>query len=214
MPALKTLGGLGYIFSIIPGLNLVAPFLIGIAWFQMGGRTRQTLFRATGVFIIITYVAALGFLAVFAATFLPLIFSVASLGEAAPISDVLSMLSTVAVFGLVGFLVAVFGFVSFILELVSHFRASGVFLSKWFRRAAWMRILSIIIAVVLVVAVGVFSVLAPAGMIGLNGDFAVFGSAFLLIFIPVIVIGLLAPIFSAVAFFTIPEAPPPPPDVY
>ncbi|MEM4334901.1 MAG: hypothetical protein QXH04_03735, partial [Candidatus Caldarchaeum sp.] len=81
MSALKTVGGLGYIFSIIPVLNLVAPFLIGVAWFQMGGRTRQTLFRATGVFIIITYVAALGFLAVFAATFLPLIFSVASLGE-------------------------------------------------------------------------------------------------------------------------------------
>ncbi|MEM2973216.1 MAG: hypothetical protein QXS50_03575 [Candidatus Caldarchaeum sp.] len=212
MSALKTVGGLGYIFSIIPVLNLVAPFLIGVAWFQMGGRTRQTLFRATGVFIIITYVAALGIIGAFAATFLPLIFSVASLGEAAPITDVLSVLSTVAVFGLVGFVVAVFGFVSFILELVSHFRASGVFFSKWFRRAAWMRILSIIIAIVLVVVVGILSVIAPAGMIGMNGAF--FGSAFFLILIPVVIMGLLAPIFSAIAFFTIPEAPPPPPDMY
>ncbi|MEM1999704.1 MAG: hypothetical protein QXO30_01555 [Candidatus Caldarchaeum sp.] len=210
---MKTVGGLGYIFSIIPVLNLVAPILIGVAWFQMGGRTRETLFTVTGVFIIITYVAALGIIGAFAATILPLIFSLASLGEAASITDVLNLLSTVAVFGLGVLLVAVIGFVSFILELVSHFRASGVFSSKWFRRAAWMRILSIIVAVVLVVAAGILSLISPAGVIGMNGALLNLGSAFLLILIPVVVMALLAPIFSAIAFFTIPEAPPPP-DVY
>lgn len=55
---MRLLGGLGYVFSLIPFLNIAAPILIGIAWFQMGGRTGQRLFRATGVLMIATFVVA------------------------------------------------------------------------------------------------------------------------------------------------------------
>ncbi|MCS6770014.1 MAG: hypothetical protein NZ570_06230 [Candidatus Caldarchaeum sp.] len=212
---MKTLGGLGYILTIIPFLNFVAPILVGIAWFQMGGRTNQSLFRATGVLYLVTFVAAIAVVAAFASVLIPMMFTLFSLGERAPLDEVLSILPAAAALGALTLGVGVLGFATFIVELVSHFRASRIFASKWFRRAAWMRILAIVLALVFVAAVTFGALLIPELFFGL-GDSAsagFLGSVLLLLLLPVIVVGLLGPIFSAIAFFTLRELPPPPPDI-
>ncbi|MBS7281357.1 MAG: hypothetical protein KIH09_16185 [Candidatus Freyarchaeota archaeon] len=205
---MKSVGGLGYIFSVIPFLNVVAPVLVGIAWFQMGRKTGQTLFKATGALIIVTFVTAIATLAVF--------FSVLSLGGLREIGPGINIFSTLIALTIVLAVVGLMGLLTFILELVSHFRAARIYGSKWFSRAAWMRIITIVLAVVLVIASGIVSVLTaptqqeqPFQLFQATGPMfsgfmrqlsEVTGLMFLS-FIPLIIIGFLGPIFSAIAFF-------------
>ncbi|MEM2986327.1 MAG: hypothetical protein QXZ71_04645 [Candidatus Caldarchaeum sp.] len=185
---MRLLGGLGYVFSLIPFLNIAAPILIGIAWFQMGGRTGQRLFRATGVLMIATFVVAVASALVSVQSLL-LIALLLSMSEP-QMFDLLPLLG--------GFLaafiaLAAVGLATFVLELISHFRASGLYASSWFRRAAWMRIATVALLAVLV------------GVLIIGGESSTFSTAFL---IPFVAVGLLSPVFSVIAFFKLPEEKP------
>lgn len=185
---MRLLGGLGYVFSLIPFLNIVAPILIGIAWFQMGGRTGQRLFRATGVLMIATFVVAVASALVSVQSLL-LIALLLSMSEP-QMFDLLPLLGRF----LAAFIaLAAVGLATFVLELISHFRASGLYASSWFRRAAWMRIATVALLAVLV------------GVLIIGGESSTFSTAFL---IPFVAVGLLSPVFSAIAFFKLPEEKP------
>ncbi|MCX8202095.1 MAG: hypothetical protein N3H84_08370, partial [Candidatus Caldarchaeum sp.] len=99
-----------------------------------------------------------------------------------------------------GLVLAVLSFVTFVLEIVSHFRAATVLNSRWFRRAAWMRITLVIVLIVIVVALIGLAFLLP--LPGGFGPVEQLTGGLILLFLPVIVLGLLASVFSAVAFFT------------
>jgi len=210
---MKTIGGIGYIFSIIPILNFVSPILVGIAWYQMGSKTRKGVFKTTGILMIITFLAAVGFIVSFAATLLPVLAG-ALAGGGVPGFDpavlVSSMLGSLLVSAGFALILGVLGLVAFILELVSHFRAAGLYRNKWFSRAAWLRIMAVILVFVVIgvtIATTSFAVMSPM-------QFDTLLSTMFLLVIPLAVVGLLSSVFSAVAFFTLgEEIPPPPPPV-
>jgi hypothetical protein len=207
---MKTIGGVGYILSIIPVVSLVSPVLVGIAWYQMGSKTRQGVFKATGVFMIATFLAAVAFLAIFSAIFLQILaaaFAAGGMGVVDPSTLVAPILGSLLAF--VGFAVVlgVLGLVVFVLELVSHFRAAGLYGNNWFRRAAWLRIITVILVFVVIGVIFGTSGLA----ITPNAGPEILMSAMFLPMIPLVIIGLLSVIFSAVAFFTLQEEIPPPP---
>jgi len=211
--SMKTFGGIGYVISLIPFVNIASPILVGIAWYQMGSKTGKGLFKATGVFMIITFVVAVGFIVSFAAILLP-VFIAALAGGGVPGFDpavlVSSMLGSLLVSAGFALILGVLGLVAFILELVSHFRAAGLYRNKWFSRAAWLRIIAVILMFVVIgvtIATTSFAVMSPM-------QFDTLLSTMFLLVIPLAVVGLLSSVFSAVAFFTLgEEIPPPPPPV-
>ncbi|MEM3126286.1 MAG: hypothetical protein QW064_07705 [Candidatus Caldarchaeum sp.] len=171
----------------------------------MGGKTRQTLFKATGILMFVSFILAIAVFASFFSVLFPVAFSLGS-GSFEP-SVFLSLLPLLGVFFVVSIAAAVIGLATFILELASHFRASNIYMSRWFRRAGWMRIVTIILAAVVLAAIVAFMPSILAG-----GSFPdLLGPTFLLAFIPLFIVGLLGPIFSAIAFFSLPEETPPPP---
>ncbi|MCS7133453.1 MAG: hypothetical protein NZ921_01440 [Candidatus Caldarchaeum sp.] len=202
---MKILGGIGYILSLIPIANFVAPILIGIAWFQAGSRSGQTIFRATGVLFIVTYLAALGLVAFLFGTIFSVIFTLPFAGDSLLTEQLLSNLllnvsGFVTGFIFLALVVGVLGLTTIVLELVSHFRAADVFRSAWFRRAGWLRIITIILIVVFVVGLVVLGLTSPLTLMVMGEEFL--GGAMLLFALPLIIVGLLSSIFSAVAFFT------------
>jgi len=204
---LKILGGIGYILSIIPVVNIVAPVLIGIAWFQAGRNTGQSLFKATGVLMIVTFVALMGVLAFFFGSIFSILLALPVVNGFKEITpDVFftimpDIVGIFAAFILGAIMLAALGMASFVLEVASHFRAGTVFRSAWFRRAGWMRIIVILL---IVVFVAVFIALFVASPMAL-ADFGSLGGTYFLLLLPLQIGALLSNIFSAVAFLTAPE---------
>jgi hypothetical protein len=99
-----------------------------------------------------------------------------------------------------------------VLDIIAHFRAARVFDSKWFKLGGWLRIVTII-ALVISIPVIAFSVLSM-GLQGILGQLAPGAFPFGLLLsilwplIIVMILSLLATIFSIIAFFTIPEETP------
>lgn len=210
---MNVVGGIGYILSLIPLVNVVSPVFTGIAWFQAGSRTGQTLFRVTGILMIVSFLLGMGLLAVLFGTVFTVIAAFPSFLAGAElseeivsglISDFAGTLAAVVVAALV--LVAV-GIAAFFTELMSHFRAARIFNSAWFSRAAWMRILTIVVVVVFIAGLVVLGLISPSALMADGADFM--GGTVLLLILPAIITGLLANVFSAVAFFTA-ETPPKP----
>jgi len=189
----KWLGGIGYILMLIPFANIVGFLLVGIAWVMAGSDTRQGIFKATGILMFITMILT----AVIIASWLPMIGSLITglpLGEypsVPPPGLFQEFLRTIGLFLTVVGITAVLAIVEWVLELVSHFRAATVYNVKWFRRAGWMRIVTIIVAIIVIALFILLSLSIQLYMVGL--------------IIPVI-LGLLSLIFSAISFFSIPEA--------
>lgn len=223
----KWLGGIGYILMLIPYVNFVGAILAAIAWIMMGGDTRQGIFKATGILLILSMIVS-GALVLLIPMSIPGILG----GAAAPPPGALTNL-----FAFAGLLIAIIAviviiaLVAFILELVSHFRAAGIFYIRWFRWAAWMRIITIIIAIIAVVAVFAMAPrpIAAPSYGGLGGG--IFGMLMTMLWplLIAVIFGILASIFSAIAFFSIPSEeayqppqyqgapqypPPPPPPTY
>ena len=189
----KWLGGIGYILMLIPFANIVGFLLVGIAWVMAGSDTRQGIFKATGILMFITMILT----AVIIASWLPMIGSLITglpLGEYPSVPQpglFQEFLRTIGLFLTVVGITAVLAIVEWVLELVSHFRAATVYNVKWFRRAGWMRIVTIIVAIIVIALFILLSLSIQLYMVGL--------------IIPVI-LGLLSLIFSAISFFSIPEA--------
>jgi len=105
---------------------------------------------------------------------------------------------------------AAVGLASLIAEIASHFRASGIFQNTWFKVGGWLRIATIIVAVIAIPII-IFTAMSRAGALKgvlpsmmAKNIFMLFTSILWPILIAVI-LGLLATVFSIVAFFTIPE---------
>jgi len=209
--AYKWLGGIGYILMLIPYVNFIALILIAIAWIMMGRDTKQTLFTVTGILMIIAFalsIAAVG--AIFTA--IPGLIP----GAARPPTEVPPTEYLKRIFAFVGPLVAiglamaVIGLASLIAEIASHFRASRIFQSTWFKVGGWLRIATIIVAVIAIPII-IFTTMsipgAPKGVLPsmmAKNVFMLFTSILWPMLIAMI-LGLLATVFSIVAFFTIPE---------
>jgi len=129
-------------------------------------------------------------------------------GPSAEPGALLGILITVGVVFLIIALVAV------ILDILAHFKAAGIFDSKWFKLGGWFRI-GAIIAIVIAIPLTIVSALSM-GLQGILGQMAPGAFPFGLLFsilwplIIVFVVSLLATIFSIIAFFTIPEEAPQP----
>ncbi len=211
----KWLGGIGYVLGLVPYVSFISSILVAIAWILMGKDTREKIFTILGVLTLVMFAFAIALVA-FAAT-LFLSFLMAGYAAGAAVGQVLSRvwgLIAVALV-LVGLAIAVF-----VLDIVAHFRAGKIFDNRWFKVAGWMRIILIIVAVV-AIPLTIFMILsAGPGMFSMMPalpDYGAIMSLLLTVFWPliiVLIVSLLATIFSIIAFFTIPEeAPPTPPSV-
>jgi hypothetical protein len=202
--SVKTLGGVGYVLALIPLVNVVSPILIGMAWLRMGSATGQGVFRRAGIFMIASFVVLIALLAMLSTLLLGVIMGFGT-GDLSSILSALNLFgSSPLAFGLLGSAFALLGLalvaivvtiIAFVLELVSHFKAAGLFDNKWFRWGGWMRI----VAVALTVAVIGF-IFATGGSRSLDAV-----SASFLPIIPASIAGFLAIIFSIIAFFTLIE---------
>ena len=199
----KWLGGIGYILALIPYINFVGMILVAIAWIMMGSDTRQGIFKATGIFMIISMVVSVAMIFTFP------IMAPGMLGgmRGAPLTALADLLKFAGAIIAVASVILIISLVTFILELVSHFRAANVLYVKWFRYAGWMRIVSIIVAVIAAVAV---AVMMPGLLRGITPG--AFGANVLSMLMTALwplwiaaIFGLLAIIFSIIAFFSIPS---------
>ncbi|MEN2974241.1 MAG: hypothetical protein ABDH32_01530 [Candidatus Caldarchaeales archaeon] len=205
----RWLGGIGYILSLIPFVNIVGSILVGIGWIMAGNDTRNGIFKATGIVLLVTLILGIGLIGILF-PFIGGVLMSGFMGLEPEFSPRLfsNLLQSLGLFITLISGIAVLAIVGWVLELISHFRASKVYNVKWFGRAGWMRIISLIVAIIIVV----FLVTQISGLLGtlsftdprtiLN---TVFTSLSILI-IPVI-LNLIAIIFSAISFFTIPETP-------
>jgi len=205
----RWLGGIGYILELVPYIGLISPILVAAAWILMGRDTGERVFTILGILIIMTCSLAIAFAAWLA---LPLIWPLApwGMGGAHGIpAQLLGIIVVVVILLLAGLATA-----SFILDIIAHFRAGRIFNSRWFRAAGWARIILALTAVIAFMAfVTISAAPGPPPVTPLLEPYAAF-APLLALFWPLaiaLMIGLIAIIFSIVAFFTIPgEATPAP----
>ncbi|MEM3032450.1 MAG: hypothetical protein QXK39_06025 [Nitrososphaerota archaeon] len=203
---MKIIGGLGYILALVPLVNIVSPILISIAWIQMGGRTRQTLFKVTGAAILGTFIIAIAFIALFLSTLFSMIAIPVISAEELALNYMQLLMENLILFLIFAVVMGVLAIGVFVLEVAAHFRASAIYSLGWFRAAAWLRIVTVI-AVILLIG---FLVTSPSQQF-ITQFTPSYVPYFPPLVIPLIILGILAQIFSGIAFFKIPETPPPQP---
>lgn len=219
----RWLGGIGYILMLIPLVSFVGFIITGIAWIMAGSDTKQGVFKATGVLMFINMILSITMLAIWFPLLQNLIsgFSIDGYPSVPPPGLFTELLETFWLFILLVATAAVLGLVEWILELVSHFRAASIFNVKWFRRAGWMRIITVIVAVIVIISFVFIALSASFYMSFFTMPSDIFNilGIFMLGIAGIAILGLLSLIFSAVSFFSIPEAqrerappylPPPP----
>ena len=209
--AYKWLGGIGYILMLIPYANLAALILTAIAWIMMGRDTKQTLFTVTGILMIITFamsIAAVGTIFTAIPGIIPGVMRQPT--EIPPPEFLKETLAFAGIFVAIGVAAAAVGLASLIAEIASHFRASGIFQSTWFKVGGWLRIATIIM-IVIAIAIIIFTAMSIPGALKGTLPSMMAKNVFMLFtsilwpMLIVLILGLLATIFSIVAFFTIPE---------
>lgn len=224
----KWLGGIGYILLMIPFINLVGYILIGIAWIMAGADVKQGLFKAAGVVLIIIMVLSGAIIGLW----LPIIYYLMSGLKFEGPSSIIPQKMFQELFGLfithsfgpLGLfltlmgVIGVVGLVGWVLELVSHFRAASVYNVKWFKRAGWMRIITVIVAVIVIASL-MFFAFSTAFLTEIPSRIFNLMSIYLSTLVILGILGLISIVFSAISFFSIPEAtrepeerylPPPP----
>lgn len=204
----KWVGGIGYLLSFIPYANYVSSIVVAVAWILMGRDTREKIFTATGILMMITFILGIGIL-VSIFLMMPLLISGLMMGETPFGFDGLSQLIALGILALILIVLAI---VVVILEIVSHFRAGNMFGNTWFKVGGWLRIITIISAVISIPLIIINIISNITALITTVPGFApgpeVLMSLLSLLW-PLIIVGillLLSIIFSIVAFFTIPEA--------
>ena len=209
--AYKWLGGIGYILMLIPYANLAALILTAIAWIMMGRDTKQTLFTVTGILMIITFamsIAAVGTIFTAIPGIIPGVMRQPT--EIPPPEFLKETLAFAGIFVAIGVAAAAVGLASLIAEIASHFRASKIFQSTWFKVGGWLRIATIIMIVIAIPIIIFTAMSIPGALKGVlpsmmaKNVFMLFTSILWPMLI-VLILGLLATVFSIVAFFTIPE---------
>ncbi len=187
---------------LIPVANFIAPILVGIAWILMGRDVRRGVMVATGVLIIIIYIAAIGMV-----LSIPMLLT-SMIGG---FLDPTALTSLFLVIGPLMIGLAILGIVAGILEIAANFSAASALDVKWFRYAGWMRIIAIILAL-LFVAVMISSMMAFLGEPSLTqappATFPMASGIFLAMFIGLIIVALIGVIFTIIGFFSVPETPP------
>jgi len=210
----KWLGGIGYILTFIPYVDLVSPILVAIAWILMGRDTRERVFTILGILMIVLFAASAVLIFVVLASLLTWMLPLGMItqGEGMLPPGLIGFLwpMLVAILVIVGL-----GVVVFVFDIVAHFKAAGIFDNKWFKLGGWLRIGTIIASAVAIPLI-IISVLSK-GLQGILSQFTPSGppppGVLLSILWPlaiVVVVSLLATIFSIIAFFTIPEEAPQP----
>ena len=209
--AYKWLGGIGYILTLIPYVNFIALILTAIAWIMMGRDTKQTLFTVTGILMIIAFamsIAAVGTIFTAIPGIIPGVMRQPT--EIPPPEFLKETLAFAGIFVAIGVAAAAVGLASLIAEIASHFRASGIFQNTWFKVGGWLRIATVIMVVIAIPVMILTAMSVPGGLKGVLPSMAA-GNIFAL-FVKMLwplliagILGLLATIFSIVAFFTIPE---------
>ena len=209
--AYKWLGGIGYILTLIPYVNFIALILIGIAWIMMGRDTKQTLFTVTGILMIIAFALSIATVGIMFTAIPGLIPGAARPPTGVPPTEYLKrVFAFVGPLVAIGLAMAVIGLASLIAEIASHFRASKIFQSTWFKVGGWLRIATIIMVVIAIPIIIFTAMSIPGALKGTlpsmmaKNVFMLFTSILWPMLI-VVILGLLATIFSIVAFFTIPE---------
>lgn len=203
----KWVGGIGYLLSFIPYVNVVALIVAAIAWILMGRDTREKIFTATGILMIITFALGVSFFALILAMLPSLALLTSEPTTSRPPLQLFENLSHLMAFAIMGLILAGIAIVEAILEIISHFRAGKIFDNTWFKLAGWFRIFSIVAA-----AISIPLIIMSAANLAVLATTAPGPSVFtsiLSLFWPIIIvaiIALLSTIFSIVAFFTIPEA--------
>lgn len=212
--AYKWLGGIGYILGLIPYIGIVSPILIAIAWILMGKDTREKIFTAFGALMLVLIASVIVFITWLFLSFMMIAYAAVpgALGLSGMGVDFGQIWGLIAAgFAIVGLAIAVF-----ILDIIAHLRAGKIFNSRWFKIAGWMRII-LIIVLVIAIPLTIFAIISAGtgllmGMLTLPElSYSAIMSLLLTIFWPLIIVmivSLLATIFSIISFFTIPEETP------
>ena len=221
--AYKWLGGIGYILMLIlmlipiPHVSFVALILIAIAWIMMGSDTKQTLFTVTGILMIIAFALSIATVIAIYPTLTGIFAAIPGLISGAaqpptkvPLTEYLKRtLTPLEPFIAIASATVVAGLASLIAEIASHFRASGTFQNTWFKVGGWLRIVTIIVAVIAIPIIVFFTAMSiPGALKGVLPSMAQVFTLFTNILwsvVIVLILALLATIFSIIAFFTMPE---------
>lgn len=207
----KWLGGIGYILTFIPYVNFVSFILIAVAWIMMGRDTREKMFTALGILMILLFAVTVSTVIIafsFLWTFMPMAMPGFPMQ---PSGEMEAMRLGPFIWGILVSVVILLalGIATVIIDIIAHFRAGTIFDNKWFRIGGWLRI-AVIVSVAIAVPLLIVS-LASAGILGALGAIGPEAMPFhmLLSFLwpvaIVVILSLLATIFSIIAFFTIPE---------
>ena len=209
--AYKWLGGIGYIIMLIPYVNFIALILVAIAWIMMGRDLKQTLFTVTGILMIITFVMSIVSAGVIFMTIPGFIPGTMQPSLKTPPTEFLkNIFAFTGILVAIGLAMAVIGLAGLIAEIASHFRASKIFQNTWFKVGGWLRIASVIMAVIAIPIIILTAMSTPEAFRGVLPSMMA-GNIFALLMrmlwplLIAIILGLLATIFSIIAFFTIPE---------
>lgn len=207
--AYKWVGGIGYVLTFIPYVNFVAAILVAVAWIMMGKDVDQRLFTVTGILMILVFIFSIAFAgAIFAMA--PGILAGPMMEGAPPLGLLKNILAHLKIVVALVLAMAALAIATVIAEIASHFRASRIFQSTWFKVGGWLRVGGVI-GLIIAIPVAFWRVFQMrgilAGMMPRTATEAVFG-ILIGMFWPLIlvaILGILATIFSAIAFFTIPE---------
>ena len=161
----KWLGGIGYILSFIPYVNAISLILVAVAWIMMGRDTREKVFTALGILLIVLFAASIAIVLILFAPIFTFLLTGAMAPRAAPFAGLRALLGMMIAVAVVILAIAL---AVLVLDIIAHFRAARIFDSKWFKLGGWFRIATII-ALVISIPVIAFSVLS-LGLQGILGQ--------------------------------------------
>ena len=207
----KWLGGIGYILTFIPYVNFVSLILIAVAWIMMGRDTREKMFTALGILMIVFFAASIS-LVIIAFSFLWTLIPMTMPGfPMQPGGEIQPIMPGPFIWGILiaAVILLVLSIVTVIIDIIAHLRAGTIFDNKWFKIGGWLRV-AVIVSLAIAIPLIIIS-LSSAGILGALGAIRPETMPFhvLLSFLwpvaIVVILSLLATIFSIIAFFTIPE---------
>lgn len=162
----KWVGGVGYLLSLMPPINLVSWIVVAIAWILTGRNTRKKIFTATGALILVSTISGASLIA---ASFVVLPASLALLLQsrfgAAPAQLIQDMGQLLVVFGPLALIMVTSAIAALVLEIASHFQAGKLFKNTWFKLAGLLRVATIAATAALIILLaqlmlGMFNVIA------------------------------------------------------